>query len=74
MYIFVYACIMLYFEKDTVDIGLMFCDVSFRQDVELCYVGDLPFHAVCSAEHPLAKAKTLKAADLIPYRQLVLCS
>lgn len=65
--------ILAYFEKGMVDIGLMFCDVAFRQDVELCYVGDLPFHAVCSAEHPLANAKMLKAADLIPYRQLVLC-
>ncbi|PSV49700.1 LysR family transcriptional regulator [Photobacterium indicum] len=54
------------------DIGLMFANSGFPQDVDLCYVGSLPFHGVVSPSHPLALLETVKAADLIPYRQLLI--
>ncbi len=53
-------------------IGLMFSDMSFRQDIELGFIGHLPFYGVCNPHHPLAALDIIKVSDLIPHRQLVL--
>jgi len=52
------------------DIGLMFADLSFKQTVDLCFIGNLPFYAVCGKNHPLAGRSALKVGDLIPHKQI----
>ncbi|QQX79382.1 LysR family transcriptional regulator [Shewanella sp. KX20019] len=54
------------------DLGLMFASSEFPQDVDLCYVGSLPFNGVVSPAHPLAKMDLVTVADLIPHRQLLI--
>lgn len=54
------------------DIGLMFASNDFPQEVDLCYVGNMPFNGVVSPTHPLAKADIVTVADLIPQRQLLI--
>lgn len=54
------------------DIGLMFCDFVFPKEVDLCFLGNLPFHAVVSPEHPLATLDSVKVSDLLPHRQILL--
>jgi DNA-binding transcriptional LysR family regulator len=54
------------------DLGLMFSDMQFPEGIDLCYLGDLPFYAVVSPKHPLAGHPKVSAADLIPYRQLMI--
>lgn len=54
------------------DIGLMFCDFVFPKEVDLCFLGNLPFYAVVSPEHPLAQLKSVKVSDLLPHRQILL--
>ncbi|QFU24275.1 LysR family transcriptional regulator [Shewanella eurypsychrophilus] len=54
------------------DLGLMFASGDFPKEVDLCYVGSLPFNGVVSPEHPLAKMDIVTAADLIPHRQLLI--
>ena len=54
------------------DIGLMYTDMSFVKEVDLCYIGNVSFVAVVSPEHPLTALTTVTASQLIPYRQLML--
>jgi DNA-binding transcriptional LysR family regulator len=54
------------------DLGLMFASNDFPQEVDLCYVGSLPFNGVVNPAHPLAKMDIITAADLIPQRQLLI--
>lgn len=54
------------------DIGLMYTDMLFEKDVNICYIGNVSFVAVVSPEHPLAALTTVTAAQLIPHRQLML--
>ncbi|NRB26013.1 LysR family transcriptional regulator [Shewanella sp.] len=54
------------------DLGLMFASSDLPQEVDLCYVGSLPFNGVVSPAHPLAKMDIVTAADLIPQRQLLI--
>jgi len=54
------------------DLGLMFANSDFPQEVDLCYVGSLPFNGVVSPAHPLANMDIVTVADLIPHRQLLI--
>ncbi|MEH6346986.1 MAG: LysR family transcriptional regulator [Bermanella sp.] len=54
------------------ELGLMFTHESFSEDVELCYIGNMPFYLVCASGHPLSSDDTLKVNDLIPHRQIML--
>ncbi|GLQ30127.1 LysR family transcriptional regulator [Litoribrevibacter albus] len=54
------------------DIGLMFCDFVFPKEVDLCFLGNLPFYAVVSPEHPLATLSSVTVSDLLPQRQILL--
>ncbi|WP_076410410.1 LysR family transcriptional regulator [Shewanella sp. UCD-KL12] len=54
------------------DLGLMFANSGFPQEVDLCYVGSLPFNGVVSPNHPMAKVDNVTAADLIVHRQLLI--
>ncbi len=51
--------------------GLMFSGGSLRNDVDVCYIGSLPFYAVCHVAHPLSQLKRVRAVDLLPHRQIV---
>ena len=55
-----------------VDIGLIFSEVDINKDVDQCFIGNLPFFAVCAVDHPLAKNDKILTNDLIPHRQLML--
>lgn len=54
------------------DLGVMFSSGDFPQEVDLCYIGSLPFNGVVSPDHPLARLKTVTVSDLIPHRQLLI--
>lgn len=54
------------------DLGMMFSDMSFRREVELGFIGSLPFYAVCSPAHPLSDLSLVQTADLIPHKQIML--
>lgn len=54
------------------DLGIMFCNSEFPQEVDLCYVGSLPFNGVVSPTHPLAKLDVVTTTELIPHRQLLI--
>ncbi|WP_108945519.1 LysR family transcriptional regulator [Shewanella halifaxensis] len=54
------------------DIGLMYSDTSFIKDIELCYIGSVPFVAVVSPEHPLSSFTSLSASQLMLHRQLMI--
>jgi len=54
------------------ELGLMFTHQTFSEDVELCYIGNLPFYPVCAIDHPLSQAKMIKVNELIPHRQIML--
>lgn len=58
-------------ETHKADLGVMFCDMSLGNKVDFGYIGNLPFYAVCGFQHPLAGTRSLKIADLLPYRQLI---
>lgn len=53
------------------DIGLMFSAIEIDTDVDLCFIGNLPFHAVCRPDHPLAGIEPVEIRDLVPHRQIL---
>ncbi|ROS00126.1 DNA-binding transcriptional LysR family regulator [Sinobacterium caligoides] len=53
-------------------LGLMFADMDFPDSVDLCFLGNLPFYAVISPDHPLSRVDNITISDLIPHRQLML--
>ena len=53
------------------DLGVMFSSSDFPQQVDLCYIGSLPFNGVVSPTHALASLDTVTVSDLIPHRQLL---
>ena len=55
-----------------VDLGLIISEAEIDNEVEHCFIGNLPFHAVCAPDHPLASRRHLSMNDLIPYRELLL--
>ncbi|CAH6857730.1 LysR family transcriptional regulator [Vibrio chagasii] len=54
------------------DLGLMFTNLAFDVGSEPCFIGHLPFVAVCHPSHKLAKTGVAKLSDLLPHRQLML--
>lgn len=54
------------------DLGLMFSGLVVQKSVEQMFIGNLPFVTVCRPDYPLAKLKTVKASDLLPFRQFML--
>ncbi len=56
------------------DIGLMLTGLGFSKAVDLCFIGHLPFFAVCSANYPLAGLPQLNVGDLTAHKQIVLRS
>ncbi|WP_159820376.1 LysR family transcriptional regulator [Colwellia sp. 20A7] len=53
------------------DIGLMFANIGFPKEVDLCYIGSLPFYGVVSPSHPLASMDIVTVSDLSAHRQLL---
>ncbi|MBY5921585.1 LysR family transcriptional regulator [Ferrimonas balearica] len=51
--------------------GLMFSSLTFHDEIDSTYLGDLPFVVVASPQHPLARLSEVKLADLCIYRQLM---
>ncbi|MEZ9562813.1 LysR family transcriptional regulator, partial [Vibrio splendidus] len=58
--------------EERADIGLMFTNLAFDVGSEPCFIGHLPFIAVCHPSHSLAKTGVAKLSDLLPHRQLML--
>ncbi|WDE01246.1 LysR family transcriptional regulator [Thalassomonas actiniarum] len=61
-----------YVESGKADIGIIFADLAFNRNVDLCFIGNLSFYGVCHPQHVLSSKKELNAGDLIPHRQLLL--
>lgn len=56
------------------DLGLMFSSLVVQKSVEQTFIGNLPFVTVCRPDYPLAALKTVKASDLLPFRQVMIRS
>lgn len=56
------------------DLGLMFSGLVVLKNVEQMFIGNLPFVTVCRPDYPLAALDTVKASELLPFRQLMLRS
>lgn len=56
------------------DLGLMFSALVVQKSVEQMFIGNLPFVTVCRPDYPLATLDTVKASDLLPFRQFILRS
>ena len=56
------------------DVGLMFSLMVVQKNVEQMFIGNLPFVTVCRPDYPLARLETVRASDLLPFRQLMLRS
>ncbi|WED29432.1 LysR family transcriptional regulator [Vibrio sp. DW001] len=54
------------------DLGLMYAEMSFSQEIEACFIGNVNFKAVCHPGHPLASLSKVQLVDVIPHRQLML--
>lgn len=54
------------------DIGIMLANPSFNKLVDLCFIGHLPFYAVCHAEYPLACMSKINVGDLTAHKQIAL--
>jgi DNA-binding transcriptional LysR family regulator len=59
-------------DSQRADIGLMFCDFVFPKEVDLCFLGNLPFYAVAHPNHPLSKLSSVTVSDLQPYMQVLM--
>jgi len=53
------------------DLGIAYIMNDFDKEIEQCFIGNLRFVSVCSANHPLAKMTQISMSDLIPYRQIL---
>ncbi|WP_218938214.1 LysR family transcriptional regulator [Parashewanella tropica] len=60
------------FYNDNIDVGIMFSDLAFKHEVEICYVGNIKFYPVCHPSSPLADLSIVNDNSLLPYRQIVL--
>ena len=56
------------------ELDLMFSGLVVQKNVEQMFIGNLPFVTVCRPDYPLALLETVKASDLLPFRQLMLRS
>jgi len=56
------------------NLGLMFSSLVVQQSVEQTFIGNLPFTTVCRADYPLARLRTVKTSDLLPFRQIMIRS
>ena len=54
-----------------IDLGIVFTDLEFKNDVEPCFIGHLPFYAVCHPEHALTNLKNVNISDLVSHKQLL---
>ena len=58
--------------QEQAHLGLMIADMSMPENVDICYLGNLPFYAVASPSHPLSNHASIHVAQLIAHRQLLL--
>ncbi|WP_271274130.1 LysR family transcriptional regulator [Aliamphritea hakodatensis] len=54
------------------NIGLMFSEMEIEKGVDQCFIGNLPFYAVCEPTHPLTRLASVAMRDLVPHRQLMM--
>lgn len=61
-------------KSDRADIGLQFLTMEIEKGVEQCYIGNIPFHAVCRPDHALADLEVISLQELVPHKQLTIRS
>ncbi|EAR62688.1 LysR family transcriptional regulator [Neptuniibacter caesariensis] len=66
------SAIIQMIKRDKADLGMTFCDQELDAEINQCFIGNLPFYAVCSPEHPLREATEITLHNLFPHRQIVL--
>jgi len=54
------------------ELGLMLSDMSFKRDVDLCFIGHIQFCAVCGPEHPLAHMDEIEISQVAGYTQMIM--
>lgn len=54
------------------DIGIIFSEVDLDKELDHCFIGNLPFYAVCSHSHPLGNLEHVHSMDLLQHRQIML--
>lgn len=59
-------------ERKRADLGVMFSDMAFKREVDLSFIGSIPFCAVCGPQHPLSKLHNVNIADLMLHRQMII--
>jgi DNA-binding transcriptional LysR family regulator len=59
-------------ESGRVDIGVMLSDMSFKREVDLCFIGHIQLCAVCGPEHPLTKLASVDISNVAGYTQMIL--
>lgn len=64
--------IIRYFDSHGIDIGIMFSDLAFKRNVELCFIGNVEFYPVCHPSSPLANLSSVSDSDLLAHRQVLL--
>ena len=58
-------------EKGRVDIGLMFSDMSYKREVDVCFAGNVTVEAVCSPDHPLSQLDSVEMSHLATHTQFI---
>jgi DNA-binding transcriptional LysR family regulator len=57
--------------QQKIDLGIVFTDLEFKNNVEPCFIGHLPFYAVCHPEHALVNLENVNISDLVSHKQLL---
>ncbi|AWF80284.1 LysR family transcriptional regulator [Microbulbifer sp. A4B17] len=55
-----------------VDIGLMFSNMAYKREVDVCFAGNITVQAVCSTTHPLTKLDSVEISHLAAHTQFIL--
>ena len=64
--------ILKHLSASDIDLGIMFADLSFNLDVELCFIGNIEFYPVCHPASALSSLTSVTVKDLVPHRQISL--
>lgn len=59
-------------QENQADLGVGFCEQELSVEVDECFIGNLPFIAVCSPQHSLSKATEVNQHNLFPHHQIAL--
>lgn len=59
-------------ESGRVELGIMLTDMSFKREVDLCYIGNIQLCAVCGSKHALSTKTDVEISEVAGYTQMIL--